>query len=165
MKRFLFIILAVFLFSGCTKNTDEIVEIEQHNIQEKTLNIEQDNEEVYDFFGSLEDVSGVKISGVAMAGYVDGKYILRAEFMNLPEPSSGFFYEGWVVRKTPFDFISTGELIIQDGKYLNVFTSQTNYTDHDFYVLTIEPNDDGENGQPDPAPAEHLLEGTLERIK
>lgn len=40
---------------------------------------------------------------------------------------------------------------------MNTYSSGEDLTDHNFYVLTIEP-DDG-----NPAPADHIVEGTLKR--
>ncbi len=51
--------------------------------------------------------------------------------------------------------MSTGPAEILEYTYINIFTSSTDYSDHDFYVLTLEP-DDGNT-----APDEHILEGTL----
>lgn len=109
----------------------------------------------YDYYGDLIDVSGGQAAGVAQAGLTDGLYNLLAEFDQLPELEDDYFYEGWVVRKEPFHFISTGETIKQGENEFNIFSIQEDLTDHDFYVLTLEP-DDG-----DPAPAEHILEGTM----
>ncbi len=105
----------------------------------------------YDYFGDLTDVSGGEASGTARA-YFDGEtYHLIAEFEDLPEPGPDYFYEGWVVRSEPFNFISTGVTDL----HKNVFEAEEDLTDYNLYVLTLEP-DDG-----DPAPAEHILEGTM----
>jgi hypothetical protein len=119
----------------------------------------------FDYSGTLEDVTdgksirGLSTSGAAIgeakASFSDGKYSLMATFENLPDPKGGEFYEGWVVRKSPFDFISTGELQKVDGMYINTYTSGSDLTAYSFYVLTVEP-DDG-----DPAPADHIVEGTM----
>jgi hypothetical protein len=61
-----------------------------------------------------------------------------------------------VVQKEPFKFISTGKIEQTQGMQVNTFSSSTDYSNYDLYVLTLEP-DDG-----DPAPADHILEGTLE---
>ncbi len=92
----------------------------------------------------------------AHAGYTDGRYTLEADFKKLNDPKGSDFYEGWVVRKNPFAFISTGKLEKENGEYVNNFTSSTDYTDYDFYVLTLEP-DDG-----NPAPADHIVEGDVQ---
>ena len=79
-------------------------------------------------------------------------------FENLPNPVGTDFYEGWIVRKgLRFDVISSGRVEKVGGVYTNTYSSGQDLTDHDFYVLTIEP-DDG-----DPAPAGHILEGTLSK--
>lgn len=108
-----------------------------------------------------EDVRGINTggtaSGTASAGFANGQYRLEAVFENLPEPQGTDFYEGWVVRRGgEFSVISTGPLTQEDGTtYSNVFTSAEDLLDHDFYVLTLEP-DDG-----DPAPADHIVEGEM----
>ena len=120
----------------------------------------------YDYSGQLNDVTAGNIirglntaaqsSGVARANFKDGNYSLYATFNNLPEPQGTDFYEGWVVRKgLPLGVISTGRISQLNGVYSNTYQSGENLIDHDFYVLTIEP-DDG-----DPAPADHILEGNL----
>lgn len=111
----------------------------------------------YKYEGALDDVSGGKSSGYARADYENGEYMLHAGFANLMKPQNGDFYEGWVVRREPFDFISTGKIINMGGVDTNLYKSNKNYTSYDLYVLTLEP-DDG-----DPAPAKHILEGVMKR--
>jgi len=77
-----------------------------------------------------------------------------ASFSNIANPWTENFYEGWIVRKSPLSVVSTGELELKDGKWVNHFTS-TEIDDHRFYVLTLEPNDW------DPAPADHIFEWDL----
>jgi hypothetical protein len=105
---------------------------------------------------ALADVTGGGSYGLAHAQFVGGKYSLVVEMGNLPVPGEGYFYEGWVVRRgESFSAVSTGRAEVVEEQYVNVFMSPTDYSDYDFYVLTLEP-DDG-----DPAPDEHILEGTL----
>lgn len=112
----------------------------------------------YQFEGTLDDVTdGGGSSGLARASFSDGKYVLLASFADLPEPDGTDFYEGWIVRKSPFDFISTGRVTKVGGIYTNVYQSEADYTDHDFYVLTLEPNDGND------APDKHIVEGTMVR--
>lgn len=105
--------------------------------------------------GTLADVSGGSASGTVGTDVITGVYHLYAAFENLPEPAEGFFYEGWVVRKEPISVMSTGALVMHNGQRVNAHLSRTDLLDHDFYVLTLEP-DDG-----NPAPAGHVLEGTI----
>jgi len=119
----------------------------------------------FDSIGELEDVTNGQTirgtaydgnaSGLSKATYSKSGYALMAEFKNLPEPTGSDFYEGWIVRQSPFDFISTGKLEKTDGQYQNTYASEQDLTDHDFYVLTLEPDDNN------PAPADHILEGTM----
>ena len=107
--------------------------------------------------GSLADVSGGTATGVASATYGDS-YEMVATFEGLPDPQpEGYFYEGWVVRRgANQSVISSGVATKTATGYENVFVHPDNLLDHDFYVLTLEP-DDG-----DPAPAEHILEGVMQ---
>lgn len=84
----------------------------------------------------------------------DGTYNLEAKISNLPDTINDEFYEGWIVRVDPFNFISTGKLQKNSrGEFINTFSSQDDYSDHNQYVLTLEQNDG------DPAPADHIVEG------
>ena len=117
--------------------------------------------------GELDDVTdGAVVRGIttvsstkgtAQAGFDDDLYVLEVLFIDLPDPQGDDFYEGWVVRRgADMSVISTGVIEKEDDTMSsNVFTSPVNLLDHDFYVLTLEPNDG------DPAPADHILEGVL----
>jgi hypothetical protein len=111
------------------------------------------------YSGALADVSGGSASGVAMQDSRFGEYMLHARFSGLPTTSNGDFYEGWIVRRNPFHFISTGRVESVRGVMVNTYLSESNLLDHDFYVLTLEP-DDG-----DPAPAKHILEGVMDVVR
>jgi hypothetical protein len=106
----------------------------------------------------LSDVTGGESSGVAIATWTEGEsqYRLLATSSNLPDPAEGFFYEGWIVRKSPLDVLSTGALMPGDSvAWKNDFKASEDLTDHTSYIVTLEPDDD------DPAPAEHILEGEM----
>lgn len=120
----------------------------------------------YQYFGQLLDVTDGKTirgistggtsSGVAKANFQDGTYDLVVTFENLPDPVGSDFYEGWIVQRgASLDVISTGKVSKVDGAYTNSYRSGEDFSNYDFYVLTIEP-DDG-----NPAPADHILEGIL----
>jgi hypothetical protein len=108
------------------------------------------------YSGNLVDVSGGEASGFVQVDNIEGDYQLVSVFENLPELEDGYFYEGWIVRRGEnMSVISTGKVEAPDGMYINLFNSTEDLRDHDFYVLTLEP-DDG-----DPAPAEHVIEGEI----
>lgn len=120
----------------------------------------------FDTTGVLTDVTSSALiqgtqfdgnaTGVAKARFKD-RYELVATFSNLPTPSNDSFYEGWIVRKgSTNSVVSTGKVVEVDGVFSNEFNSETNLSDHTFYVLTLEPNDG------DPAPADHIVEGELQ---
>lgn len=108
--------------------------------------------------GPLSDVSGGQAEGQATAKWNGERYLLTASFDTLPDPQGTDFYEGWIVRRGEnMSVISTGKAEKEtDGMYSNVYAVPDDLRDHDFYVLTLEP-DDG-----DPAPAAHILEGTIQ---
>lgn len=139
---------------------EEAKELEEMGISDDNIELWIDEQKAmgpgpFDFNTDLEDVSGGNATGYAGAYFAEGEYHVFAQFENLPHPEEGYFYEGWVVRKSPLSVLSTGEAVRSLGDYHNTFRSAQDLTDHDFYVLTLEP-DDG-----DPEPAEHILEGTM----
>jgi hypothetical protein len=105
----------------------------------------------------LKNVTSGSGAGVVQATQSTTTYRLEAQFENLPELEDGFFYEGWIVRRNLANrsVLSTGPATKTIGGFTNIFTAEEKLFDHDFYVLTLEP-DDG-----DPAPADHVLEGVL----
>ncbi len=113
-------------------------------------------------YENLENVTdGKHIRGIvtpdSAMGYAhmtmeDEKFVIHAAFSGLAAPQGDDFYEGWVVQRSPFAFISTGKLEMKDGKYINHFVSDIDYSSYDFYVLTLEPNDGND------APADHIFE-------
>jgi len=109
----------------------------------------------YDYSGVLSDVSGGDASGRVSAGMVDGVYHLYARFADLPKLEDDYFYEGWLVRMSPLDIVSTGELSEHNGTLVNTYLSREDLFGHKFYVLTLEPRDN------DLAPAKHILEGVM----
>ncbi|MBI4435289.1 hypothetical protein HY630_01325 [Candidatus Uhrbacteria bacterium] len=105
---------------------------------------------------ALADVTGGDSFGIAHSRFASGTYTLVAEMGNLPDPAAGYFYEGWLVRRgEDFSLVSTGRVQKTDNGYAHVYLSTTDLSGYDFYVLTLEPDD------ANPAPAEHILEGTL----
>jgi len=105
---------------------------------------------------ALADVTGGGSFGLAYTQYADGLFTLIAKMGALPEPADGYFYEGWLVRRGEnISVISTGKAVVSGVWHANIFLSSTDLSDHDFFVLTLEP-DDG-----NPAPTEHILEGII----
>ena len=167
MKKIIIIIVlilvAVVVFFSRDKNEETEV-TKQDEFTEEVAGFEGD---FLDYQAVLKDVTGGddvrrintggEASGEAIAGLDDdaGAYSLAASFQGLPEPTGTDFYEGWVVRQSPLDVVSTGRVEKNGEQFFNVFSSSEDLLDHTLYILTIEP-DDG-----DPAPADHILEGTM----
>ena len=153
---------AIFIYSNKKSNEPAFLPVtEKKEVKEEQVVVAEEVQPVmtYQFSGPLQDVSGGKSTGVAKSNFEDGSYSLVATFENLPEPTGTDFYEGWIVRQgTTFNVISTGKAVVEDGQYRNEYVANEDLTDHSFYVLTLEP-DDG-----DPAPAGHILEGTMSEL-
>ncbi len=105
---------------------------------------------------ALADVTAGGSFGLAHATFANGQYLLFAKMGNLPEPQNGFFYEGWIVRRgETLSVMSVGRAQRVGDQYVNAFRSKTDLSNHDFFVLTLEPSDNN------PVPAEPILEGIL----
>lgn len=92
-------------------------------------------------------------TGQASSVNHDGITHVYAQFQNLPDAGANNFYEGRIVRMSWWlSVLSTGELEMKDGMYVNDWMASGDIADHTFYVLTLEPRDN------DPAPADHILE-------
>jgi len=77
---------------------------------------------------------------------------------DVPAPGEGKFYEGWLVIKgaNPRDFFSTGAMEQQtDGSWMLTYTSDVNYPEHTFVVITEETSADGFDNKPET----HIFEG------
>ncbi len=107
-----------------TKEVDEAMVMEASKLE-------------YAYQGVLDDVTQGEIrgvdtknnaTGIAKANFENGQYTMTATFENLPDPTGKDFYEGWVVRKSPFKFISTGKIEKVDGVYTNVYVSGDDLT-------------------------------------
>ena len=166
---FLIIVLGIagyFLIQSKSSTSSNNLPSQENVTKKNNVVNEEPIEPTYEYEGNLIDVTSGKTiteiniqnkaTGIAKSTFEDNTYSLIATFENLPDPQGTDFYEGWIVRKgAEIDIISTGRAEKNNVTYQNVYNSNKDLTDHDFYVLTIEP-DDG-----DPAPAEHILEGTM----
>ncbi|NQV90706.1 hypothetical protein HQ487_04880 [Candidatus Uhrbacteria bacterium] len=149
--------------NGLIMNEEEIQTMSSLNPTEDSLNQTPTNIDRYlqaDVIGwksaALADVTGGGSFGIAHAQYLNGTYTMVVTMGNLTDPADDYFYEGWIVhRGTEFSVMSTGRAVKTGDGYANVYLSKADLSESDFYVLTLEP-DDG-----NPAPAEHILEGTF----
>ena len=161
MKHLSFLALALLVLAGAgcaaapvednvIEPIDEVVEVDTEDTDELEAPLST-------YISQLKDVTGGEATGLATVMYWEGDYDLNVMFYNLPELEEGYFYEGWIVRRgDDMSVLSTGATTIENSVHLNIFSSEEDLTDHDYYVLTLEP-DDG-----DPEPAEHILDGVLE---
>jgi len=160
-RTYILLLISIIFITGCgkAKNNSEEVVVNKNGLEEVTTIIE----DTFSYSAHLVDVTAQlsgesQASGIAQTNFAEGVYVLEAKFTNLPEPQENYFYEGWIIRKEPLNIISTGKTVKKNGIYTNTYITEQDLIDHDFYVLTIEPDDKNS------APAEHILEGTLEKI-
>lgn len=106
--------------------------------------------------GTLTSLSTNKPIGMANRGTPDGLYRITMNAA-LPEiDREKQFYEAWLVRKIPYDYISVGEFVTND---LGVFIlewlgkSGIDYRAYTNIVVTLQTKDG------DPAPQRHVVEG------
>lgn len=99
----------------------------------------------------LTDVTGGTSSGIATRKYENGVYT-HTVLADLPDSTSGEFYEGWLVMGDKF--FSTGRMRVAKGGYLLEYTSKTDYSDYNEVVITLE-------GTADTTPEKHVLEGNF----
>ena len=109
----------------------------------------------YVYSGMLIDVTSSTSSGLAKSNFENNEYNFYATLANLREPINGDYYEGWLVRKDPFGFVSTGKIEKIGGEYINLYKSNMDLSDYNLYVVTMEENDGNSS------PAKHILEGIL----
>lgn len=105
----------------------------------------------------LSDVTGGEGIGVASRKYSGGTFSLTI-MADLPEPKSGYFYQGWIIRGSigdnDFSYVSVGPLRLAKGGYITDFSSAKDYSDYKKVVVTLEKG----NGA---IPEGHVLEGSF----
>jgi len=125
----------------------------------------------YQYFGDLVSIfDDKKINNITLRGdlnggvkvsYLDNSYLLIASFKNLPDLKNNSFYNGWLVKEggNSLSIINTGKAIKVGGVYMNSYTSEKNLTDYNFYILSIE-----ENNNKEPS-SRRILGGEIKVIK
>ncbi|PIR47657.1 hypothetical protein COV06_02475 [Candidatus Uhrbacteria bacterium CG10_big_fil_rev_8_21_14_0_10_50_16] len=96
-------------------------------------------------------------TAAASSQFADGAF-QHVIVATLPDLPVGYYYEGWLIRSKPFNFVSTGKFIqhADDLKWYLLFESPEDRLDYKKVVITLEP-DDGNI-----APADHVMEGVFE---
>ena len=103
-------------------------------------------------------ITSHEATGEVRMSWDDTETRLTASFSNLTTPSGDDFYEGWLVRKSPFSMVSTGRVNIVNGEYTNFFSSPQNFSSYTHFVLTIEANDANADA------GKHILEWKAVRV-
>lgn len=157
------LMVAVAFMAYQSTQDNSVVEDTTSQTEDQEVSETPERVAVYEAQAKLTDVTTASLaSGDAGAKYYDdGAYELVASFINLPDVTNGEFFEGWLVNPETTKFVSTGVVeYVSEGQVVNNFSATQDYQTqgYTFYVLTLEPDDD------DPAPADHVLEGTLETV-
>ena len=94
--------------------------------------------------------------GVAKRGEKDDYSYCHIK-TDLPEiDRETFFYEGWLVRKIPYDYFSMGEMITnEEGEFVLEWEGreEEDYQNYTQVIITLEPRDGNRD------PGEHIAEG------
>jgi rhodanese-related sulfurtransferase len=104
---------------------------------------------------SLKALGNKSGSAVAIRSYIDGKYSHNVT-MNTANPTSGKFYEGWLVKGT--DFFSTGKLTQNGESYVLTYESDNDRRDYKNVVITEETTANGLDNKPET----HIFEAEFE---
>ncbi|MFA4845355.1 MAG: hypothetical protein WC654_02245 [Patescibacteria group bacterium] len=105
---------------------------------------------------ALADVTGGGSYGLAHATFENRKYTVVADIGNLTEPSESFSYQGWLVKRgSAMAIVDAGTAIKTETGYAIVFTSTTDLSEYNFFVLTL-----GNTSSPSTT-KEHILEGSF----
>ena len=120
--------------------------------------------------GFMMDEQAVILSGTAQLRAVgeytgsgtatrkwDGTTFLHTVSAAIGAPAEGKFYEGWLVRPEPFEFVSTGRLEATDDGYGLTFVMERDFREHVNVVITEETEANGLDGIPEA----HVLEGSF----
>ena len=155
------VILIALALSACGGDDDrEVVEKLVVNSPTKdggrTFRDPEFGEEVWLGVGAMSGVEGVNANGVAQANYYEGGLYRHSVQLNIERAPKDHFYEGWVVKEGE-EPISTGHVKsrLGDVRHALSFDTEQDLREYTTVVITLEP-DDG-----NPAPAEHVAEGTL----
>jgi hypothetical protein len=97
--------------------------------------------------------------GVTVRGVKDDHFYIEMK-TTLPEiDREAYFYEVWLVRQVPFDFISAGEMLTNDdGEFVLEWVAaeeEDDFSDYTQVVVTIESRENYAG------PGEHVAEGVF----
>lgn len=105
----------------------------------------------------LKNLTGNGETGEAFKTYQNGKFNMTV-IADLPTPSSGYFYQGWMVRgnkgESNYSSISLGKLGLTKGGYITEFGINKNYPDYKKVLVTLEKTFDS-------TPETNVLEGSF----
>lgn len=106
---------------------------------------------------TIKAVGNYSGSGTATRIFTNGTFTHTVS-ANIEVPSTGKFYEGWLVNMslTP-KFFSTGKLTKEGGVYKLTYTANKDYSNYNDIVITEESEASGLDGIPE----SHVLEGTF----
>ncbi len=146
------VLVGAYFLIRSRREKPQVVTTPQPKIEEKLeetfrLNIPEDVDKA-----ELVDVTGGGASGIATRKFENGVFT-HTVLADLPDPTAGTFYEGWLVKN--LSFFSTGKMRIAKGGYLLEFTSSVDYSDYNKVVITLEKVDDKK-------PEVHILEGSFQ---
>lgn len=100
---------------------------------------------------TLKDVTGGPSVGMATRKFKEGIFE-HTVMAALPEPGTGKFYQGWLVRDG--ELLSTGKMNETKGGWYIEFSVDKDYSDYNKVWVTLEERFDNQ-------PEKHILEGSF----
>ena len=105
----------------------------------------------------MKAVEGKSGTAIATRKFENGKFTHEV-LADLPEAEAGAYYEGWLVKgeegKEGYSLISTGQMRIAKGGWVLDFKSNTDYSDHNKVIVTLDKTVDTK-------PEEYILGGSF----
>jgi len=156
---------ALFIYGVARFNAPDAPEEQQENRLSDVLTptpldaIDAGNEIVGLDRIALQGIDGRYADGEATRAIEDERFVHTVKAVLPDIDREAYFYEGWLLRRIPFEFFSTGEMVTNEvGEFVLEWEgkSDEDYSDYTEVIITLEPYDDN------PDPATHVAEGQFE---
>ena len=137
------VIMAGFiLIENMTKSISQAQGIQ--NSGSKYEKILSPDELSYQYSGDIVDVNNFGLTGKAHTSFFGGSFTLYVKINNLNEPSEGQQYIGWLAKKNEtggMRYFKAGSAVKNADSYVNIFQGGTDVTNHNYYILSQESDD------------------------
>ncbi len=130
------------LIENMTKSISQAQGIQ--NSSSKYEKIPSPDELSYQYSGDIVDVNNLGLNGKANTSFFGGSFTLYAKINNLKEPNNGSQYIGWLAKRNDaggMRYFKAGSAVKNADTYVNIFQGGTDVTNHNYYILSQESDD------------------------